>query len=77
MSMINYNSGCKCNNNTRLSNYDACNCGQPGIIKTIQYGFLHGSEEKQFLNLMYVVGCKSFRPDIQKTRQIENSARDI
>jgi hypothetical protein len=26
---------------------------------------------------MYIVGSKSFRPDIQKPRQIENAARDI
>jgi hypothetical protein len=26
---------------------------------------------------MYVVGSRSFRPDIQKARQMENSVRDI
>ena len=26
---------------------------------------------------MYEVGSKSFRPDIQKPRQMENAARDI
>ena len=26
---------------------------------------------------MYVVGFKSFRPDIQKPRQMENAVRDI
>ena len=26
---------------------------------------------------MYVVGSKSFRPDIQKPRQMENAVRDI
>jgi len=26
---------------------------------------------------IYVVGSKSFRPDIQKLRQMENAARDI
>ena len=25
----------------------------------------------------YVVGSKSFRPDIQKSRQMENAVRDI
>jgi hypothetical protein len=29
------------------------------------------------LCLMYVVGPESFRPDIQKPRQIENAVRDI
>ena len=28
-------------------------------------------------NGTYVVGSKSFRPDIQKPRQMENAARDI
>ena len=27
--------------------------------------------------VFYVVGSKSFRPDIQKPRQIENAVRDI
>ena len=27
--------------------------------------------------LLYVVGSKSFRPDIQKPRQVENAVRDI
>ena len=27
--------------------------------------------------IMYVVGSKSFRPDIQKPRQMENAVRDI
>ena len=27
--------------------------------------------------LLYVVGSKSFRPDIQKPRQMENAVRDI
>ena len=26
---------------------------------------------------LYVVGSKSFRPDIQKPRQMENAVRDI
>ena len=29
------------------------------------------------LRLAYVVGSKSFRPDIQKPRQMENAVRDI
>ena len=29
------------------------------------------------LCLIYVVGSKSFRPDIQKPRQLENAVRDI
>ena len=29
------------------------------------------------LMLMYVVGSKSFRPDIQKPRQMENAVSDI
>ena len=29
------------------------------------------------LRQMYVVGSKSFRPDIQKPRQMENAVRDI
>ena len=58
MSMINYNSGCKCYNK-RLSKYDACNFGQPGIIKTIQQAVLHGCNEEQFLNFMNVNGIDS------------------
>ena len=27
--------------------------------------------------VMYVVGSKNFRPDIQKPRQMENAVRDI
>ena len=27
--------------------------------------------------ILYVVGSKSFRPDIQKPRQMENAVRDI
>ena len=30
-----------------------------------------------YLPVMYVVGSKSFRPDIQKPRQMENAVRDI
>ena len=29
------------------------------------------------VSVLYVVGSKSFRPDIQKPRQMENAVRDI
>ena len=31
----------------------------------------------EFLMMKYAVGSKSFRPDIQKPRQMENAVRDI
>ena len=32
---------------------------------------------KLFVDFHYVVGSKSFRPDVQKPRQMENAVRDI
>ena len=32
---------------------------------------------KMYKKYKYVVGSKSFRPDIQKPRQMENAVRDI
>ena len=35
------------------------------------------SKLMDFHEIWYVVGSKSFRPDIQKPRQMENAVRDI
>ena len=35
------------------------------------------SKDVQVYKDTYVVGSKSFRPDIQKSRQMENAVRDI
>ena len=35
------------------------------------------NDELDVINTTYVVGSKSFRPDIQKPRQTENAVRDI
>ena len=36
---------------------------------------INNCQKHNFVN--YVVGSKSFRPDIQKPRQMENAVRDI
>ena len=49
-------------------------CGHPqGVaLQRIYYKFFN-----HCANVRYVVGSKSFRPDIQKPRQMENAVRDI
>jgi len=38
---------------------------------------MHGQKNIYIYIYIYVGGSKSFRPDIQKPRQVENAARDI
>ena len=53
-----------------------------GFVNYVGYLFIyfvsiyHSYAKSTHFN-MYIVGSKSFRPDIQKPRQMENAVRDI
>ena len=55
--------------------------GTSGMLLHITKIILHHTLEEHNIKIIfimiYVVGSKSFRPDIQKPRQMENSVRDI
>ena len=53
-----------------VESVSVCCAGETGLADTCDVKFcLNGS--------IYIVGSKSFRPDVQKPRQMENAVRDI
>ena len=46
-------------------------------VYTHIYTYAHIYMDTYVYTYMYVVGSESFRPDIQKPRQMENAVRDI
>ena len=50
---------------------------RPNHIHDILAMFLTSFTSQRDVRHTYVVGSKSFRPDIQKPRQMENAVRDI
>ena len=62
------------------SRFGVCNVEGKCLLrdsKCILVYYLHPLDFTMYNSQCYVVGSKSFRPDIQKPRQMENAVRDI